>query len=427
MSSETAMKILIVSQYFWPETFRINEVAASLRDAGCEVTVLTGEPNYPDGVVFPGYRWWKVSRETHEGIPIFRVPLVPRGRASALKLVLNYLSFMLGGSLIGPWLLRGRRFDVVFVYGVSPILKILPAMVVRRFTGGELVTWVQDLWPQSLQVTGFVRNQRVLGAVAALVRWLYRHNQLLLVQSQGFVPLVASMSGATPVEYHPNPGELAFMAEPEGAPALTLEPGFNVVFAGNLGTVQALDTVIEAARQLRDVPAICFVLIGSGSRGEWLQSEVRRLGLTNVQMPGRFPPQAMPGILAQASALLVSLTRDPMLSQTVPSKIQAYLATGRPLIASLDGEGARVVDESGAGLVCPAEDAAALAGAVRRLQALDATQLSRMGQAGRSYYLNHFEPRALARRLVQRFADLAAPGGPLAGRRQGNAMESDHV
>ena len=137
------MKILIVSQYFWPETFRINEVAASLREAGCDVTVLTGQPNYPDGVVFPGYRWWRVSRETHEGIPILRVPLVPRGRASAVKLVLNYLSFMIGGSLIGPWLLRGRRFDVVFVYGVSPILKILPAMVVRRFTGGELVTLVE--------------------------------------------------------------------------------------------------------------------------------------------------------------------------------------------------------------------------------------------------------------------------------------------
>ena len=131
MSSETAMKILIVSQYFWPETFRINEVAASLRDAGCEVTVLTGEPNYPDGVVFPGYRWWKVSRETHEGIPIFRVPLVPRGRASALKLVLNYLSFMLGGSLIGPWLLRGRRFEyrgipVVVTYHPAYLLRNLP-------------------------------------------------------------------------------------------------------------------------------------------------------------------------------------------------------------------------------------------------------------------------------------------------------------
>lgn len=419
------MKILIVSQYFWPETFRINEVAASLREAGCEVTVLTGQPNYPDGVVFPGHRWWKAGREIHDGLEILRVPLVPRGKAGALGLIANYLSFIAAGSLVGPWLLRRRRYDVVFVYGVSPILKVLPAMVLRRFTGGALVTWVQDLWPQSLQVTGFVRNRRVLDAVGVLVRWLYRHNDLVLVQSQGFVPLVAAMAGGTPVEYHPNPGELAFMAAPEGAPALTLEPGFNVVFAGNLGTVQALDTVLEAARLLRDVPGLRFVLVGSGSRGEWLQSEVQRLGLTNVQLPGRFPPQAMPGLLAQASALLVSLTRDPQLSQTVPSKIQAYLAAGRPVIASLDGEGARVLAETGAGVVCPAEDAPALAAAVRRLQALDRETLAAMGRAGRGYYLDHFEPGLLARRLVNRFAELAS--GPAASRAPAAPMESDHV
>lgn len=400
------MKLLIVSQYFWPESFRINEVATSLRDVGCEVSVLTGQPNYPDGHVFPGYRAWSVVREEHDGIQIYRVPLAARGSGSAWELIANYLSFLFGASLIGPWLLRGQRFDVVFVYGVSPILKIFPALVVRRFTGGALVTWVQDLWPQSLQATGFVRSQRLLGIVASGVRWLYRRNALLLVQSQGFVPVVAAMSGGIPVEYHPNPGELAFLAEPDGRPALTLDAGFNVVFAGNLGTVQALDTVIAAAHLLRDEPAIRFVLIGSGSRGEWLRQEVQRLGLTNVQMPGRFPPQAIPAILAQACAVLVSLSADPALSQTVPSKIQAYLASARPIIASLDGEGARVVKEAGAGLVCPAEDAAALAAAVRNLHSRPTSEREQMGRAGRSFYLTHFEPGMLADRLVQRFTAL---------------------
>ncbi len=415
------MRVLIVSQYFWPETFRINEVAKSLRDAGCEVSVLTGQPNYPDGQVFTGYRAWSIRREAHEGIPIHRVPLAPRGRAGTWKLIANYLSFVIGASLIGPWLLRGQRFDVVFVYGVSPILKIFPALAVRRFTGGALVTWVQDLWPQSLQVTGFVRNPRVLAIVASVVRWLYRHSDLVLVQSQGFVPLVAAMSGGTPVEYHPNPGELAFLADPEGAPALALEPGFNVLFAGNLGTVQALDTVLAAAQMLNDDPGIRFVLIGSGSRTEWLRREVQRLGLTNVQLPGRFPPQAMPAILAQASALLVSLTRDPVLSQTVPSKIQAYLATGRPVIASLDGEGARVIEEANAGVVCPAEDSAALAAAVRALRSRSPQELNRMGSAGRGYYLKHFEPGMLAQRLAQRFTALMATSGSAEILKQTNA------
>ena len=400
------MKVLIVSQYFWPESFRINEVAQSLRAAGCEVSVLTGQPNYPDGDIFPGYRAWSTGTQQHEGLTIHRVPLAPRGRSSARKLMANYLSFIFGGALLGPWRLRGQRFDVVFVYGVSPILQIFPAWVVRAFTDGVLVTWVQDLWPESLEVTGFVRNRRVLAAVGRVVGWLYRRNDLVLVQSHGFMPLVQAMAGRTPVEYHPNPGELAFGAAPEGVPALMLDPGFNVVFAGNLGTVQALDTVLATAELLRDLPQVRFVLVGSGSRGDWLKAEVQARGLANVQLAGRFPPQAMPGLLAQASALLVSLTRDPVLSQTVPSKIQAYLATGRPLLASLDGEGARVVREAGAGLVCPAENAAALAQAVRRLAALPAAEREQLGENGRRYYLDNFDPARLAQALKQRFAAL---------------------
>lgn len=402
------MNVLILSQYFWPETFRINEVAQSLRAAGCEVSVLTGQPNYPDGVVFKGYRAFATGRETYAGCRVHRVPLAPRGRANAVRLAMNYLSFVLGASLLGPWLLRGQRFDVILVYGISPILQAVPGVVLRRTTGGALVTWVQDLWPQSLEVTGFVRSRRALAIVAGVVRWIYRRSDLLLVQSQGFLSPVRAMSGKTPVEYHPNPGELAFKAEPTGAPALVLEPGFNVVFAGNLGTVQALGTVLAAAELLRELPNVRFVLIGSGSRGEWLQQEVRRLGLANVQMPGRFGPEQMPAILRQASALLVTLARDPILAQTVPSKIQAYLAAGRPIIAALDGEGAWVVDQARAGIACPAEDAAALAEAVRKLQLLPAQQLQLMGNSGRDYYERHFEPGALAGRLAQRFAELIA-------------------
>ncbi|KNZ31782.1 MAG: hypothetical protein AD742_14910 [Methylibium sp. NZG] len=420
------MKVLILSQYYWPESFRINDVATSLRDAGCDVTVLTGQPNYPDGKTFAGYRAWSVRRETHERIPIHRVPLAPRGQAGAGQLVVNYLSFLFAASVIGPWSLRRQRFDVIFVYGVSPILNAFAALAIRRSTGGAVVTWVQDLWPQALRVTGHVRSPRLLSAVEAIVRWLYRHNDLLLVQSQGFVPIVAAMAGSTPVEYHPNPGEQAFLAPAAESPALTLPSGFNVVFAGNLGTVQALDTVIAAAALLRDEPSIRFVLIGSGSQGDWLKREVTRLGLTNVLMPGRFEPQAMPSILSQASALLVSLTQDPALGQTVPSKIQAYLATGRPVIASLNGEGARVVRQAGAGPVCPAEDAGALAEAIRTLHALPPQERDRLGRAGRDYYLKHFEPGMLAERLVQRFAALVATTHGAAQPARVNLAESDH-
>lgn len=403
------MKILVLSQYFWPETFRINEVVRSLREIGCEVSVLTGQPNYPDGAVPPGYSSTALCTQMHKGLAIHRVPIVPRRNSSASRLILNYLSFVLSAAVFGPWLLRGQRFDVIFVYAPSPILQAIPAVWIAWLKGARLVTWVQDLWPQSLQATGFVRNLSVLAMVAVLVRWIYRRNDLLLVQSQAFIPTVQAMAGKTLVQYHPCPGELAFsQAQPLGAPALLLEPGFNVVFAGNLGSVQALGTVLDAAELLRPYADVRMVLLGSGSRSEWLQQEVLRRQLDNVQLVGRFAPEAMPGILAQASALLVSLVRSPIMSQTVPSKVQAYLAAGKPIIASLDGEGARVVEESCAGVSCPAEDAAALAEAVLRLRTMPSNELKRMGEAGLRYYKQHFDPVALAAKMVEHFSHVVA-------------------
>lgn len=403
------MRVLILSQYFWPESFRINEVVASLKGVGCHVTVLTGQPNYPQGKVFAGYSATSFGVQQHEsGYSIFRVPLLPRGRASAIGLVANYLSFVFSAGLLGPWLLRKQRFDVIFVYAPSPIIQAIPAVWLAYIKRAKLVTWVQDLWPQSLEVTGFVRNRRMLALVRVLVRWIYRHCDLLLVQSQAFIAPVTAMAGKTPVRYHPNPGELASnQAESPSLPTLTLGPGFNVVFAGNMGTVQALHIVLDAAELLLLYPDVRIVMVGSGSRSEWLRQEVVRRKLSNVEFVGRFPSEAMPGILAQASVLLVSLMRSAIMSQTVPSKVQAYLATGKPIIASLDGEGARVLEESGAGVCCSSENAAALADAVLRLRSLPPNELRRMGEAGLIYYKQHFDSAVLAAKLVQHFTSVS--------------------
>jgi glycosyltransferase involved in cell wall biosynthesis len=396
------VRLLVVSQYYWPETFRITEVVQSLRALGCDVDVLTGQPNYPDGVVHPGYSAASLRTQIIDGLRIHRVPLVPRSRGSALRLVLNYLSFVVSAAVFGPWLLRGRRVDAILVFGVSPILQAIPAIWLARLKGARLATWVQDLWPESLSATGSVHNSYILCAVSTVVRWIYRKNDLLLVQSQAFVEPVATMAGGTPVVYHPNPGELAFSMPDIGkASPLQLELGFNVVFAGNLGTVQALDTLLAAAQLLRNEEDVRFVLVGSGSCSAWLQQEVIRLGLDSVMMPGRFPPADMPGILAQASAVLVSLVKDPIISQTVPSKVQAYLAAGKPIIASMDGEGARVVMEAGAGISCPAEDAKALADAVIRLRDAPPEELDKMSRQGLLFYEKNFEPKLLATRLAQ--------------------------
>lgn len=403
----TVVKVLIVTQYFWPESFRINEIAESLKQAGCDVHILTGQPNYPEGVIRPGYSMLSARVDEYRGLPVYRVPLIPRGRGSGFRLAMNYLSFVVFAAILGPWFLRRKPLDAVLVYGISPILQAIPAIWIGWLKRAKVITWVQDQWPESLSATGFVRQKGALQAVQHVVRWIYHRNDLLLVQSRAFVPPVKHLAGPTPVEYHPNPGEIA-LSKPgrsEESP-LQLLPGFNVVFAGNLGTVQALGTILEAAELLRDMPDVRFVLVGSGSRGEWLASEVKRRRLENVQLAGRFPSSAMPRIMSQASALLVTLVRSPIMAQTIPSKVQAYLAAGRPILAALDGEGAAVVCDAKAGIACEAEDSGELADAVRRLHRMSEAERTQMGAAGRAYYERHFDPEVLAQQLKTRIERL---------------------
>ena len=402
------LRILVLTQYFWPESFRINQLMRSMNRSGCHLTVLTGQPNYPDGTVFPGFSAASIVKEMHaDGYAILRVPLFPRGRATVPRLIANYLSFVISASVFGPWLLRGTKFDVVFVYAPSPILQVIPAIVLKWIKRAALVTWVQDLWPQSLESTGFVTNQEILRLVEKLVSWIYRRNDLLLGQSRSFVSSIGKLSGVTPVEYFPNPGEEApSEVLSQSSPALVLGSGFNVVFAGNLGTVQSLNTLLDAAELLRDESQIRFVLIGSGSRSGWLKDEIKRRRLNNVWLAGRLGADHMPAIFSQASVLLASLIRSPIMSQTIPSKIQSYLAAARPIIASLDGEGAEVIVEAGAGLSVPAEDAEALADAVIKIRNLGDKERSRMGAAGRRFYDRHFDPDVLACQLMGHFQAL---------------------
>jgi glycosyltransferase involved in cell wall biosynthesis len=411
------MRILIVSQYFWPEDFRINELTQSLVENGAQVDVLTGKPNYPEGVVQPGYRAWGTQREEYESISVFRVPLYPRGRGRALDLLLNYLSFIFSGLIFGPGLLRGRAYDAVFVYAPSPLMQALPALWLARRKKAPCVLWVQDLWPESLSATGFIRNRYALALVEWVVRFIYRHADRVLVPSEAFrAPIERLGVPSERINYYPN----AYLEEypsaqyskDEEALAREIATGFSVVFAGNLGTAQALETVVEAAKLLQEQgSAVRFFLIGSGSRAAWVQAEVDRCGLSNLRLPGRFPNQAMPLFYAAAGALLVSLRDEPIFAYTVPSKVQGYLAAGRPVIASLNGEGARIIIEAGAGLACPAGDAESLARAVLELHANSAAERVSLGEAGRAYYLEYFESGKLARQLLGLLEAVKKQGG----------------
>lgn len=397
------MRILIVSQYFWPESFRVNDLAAVLKDRGHEVSVLTGMPNYPSGQLFPGYRRWLVKKEGYHGIPIYRVPLIPRGKGRSWRLALNFLSFAVTASLLGPLLCRGK-YDVIFTYEPSPFTVGFPAMVLRRLKSAPMLLWVQDLWPESLAATGAIRSPRLLRLVARMVRAIYRRCDRVLIQSQGFrQPAIASGAKVASIRYFPNWAEDLYRPVTVAADAAErkeMPEGFCVLFAGNLGMAQSLDTIIGAAQYLRGYHDIRWVFLGDGRQQEWLCEQVAKLNLAdNIHILGRRPVETMPAYFSLADALLVTLRRDPVFALTVPSKVQSYLACGRPIIAALDGEGSKIIKASGAGLAVPAQDSRALAEAVMSLYRLPKSERAEMGKKGRAYFEKHFEREHLLDRL----------------------------
>jgi glycosyltransferase involved in cell wall biosynthesis len=396
------MRILVLTQYFWPENFRINDLAVELARRGHSATVLTGKPNYPQGRLLPIFRADPASFSRLEQVEIIRVPMLTRGRGH-VRLALNYLSFALSACFIGPWKLRGRRFDLVFVYQVSPGTIGLPAVLLSRLKRSRMFFWVQDLWPETLTAVGAVRSRLLTDMVGGFMRWVYGNSDHLLVQSRAFIPnLRARAPASLPIAYMPNWADDDSACGPV-VPSDTGKRGFNIYYLGNLGAAQGLYAVLDAIGALRDA-GLCWHFVGGGSATAWMVEEVKRRGLSGaVKLHGLHPPKDMPLFHRQADALLVSLRPDPIFALTVPSKVPSYLAAGLPIIGMLDGEGARIIDEAGAGITCPAGDGAALAAAVNKLRHLSPQARQAMGESGRRYYDREFKFSRVIDRLEQLF------------------------
>jgi colanic acid biosynthesis glycosyl transferase WcaI len=402
------LRILVLTQYFWPEDFRINDLARGLHERGHTVTVLTGVPNYPDGQFFAGYGARGPREQDYHGVRVLRVPLVSRGQAKGARLAMNYASFALSASVLGALRARGG-FDVILVFEPSPITVGIPALVLRRVTGAPVLFWVQDLWPEILQGLGVIRSRRAVRGIERLARFIYRGCDRILVQSRAFAPSVERLGGGGRIRYFPNTAEDFYrpvlVDEAEGVPPLP--EGFRVMVAGNIGASQAFPTLIGAAERLREHTDIHFLVVGDGRMRPWVEEQVRERGLERtVHLLGRHPAERMPHFFAHADALLATLGREPVFEFTIPSKVQSYLACAKPVIASLDGEGARVVREAG-GIACPAEDSEALAQAVLALRETDPAQRAAMGARARAYFLEHFDREMLMERLEGWMHELA--------------------
>jgi glycosyltransferase involved in cell wall biosynthesis len=393
------MRILILSQWFEPEpTTKGLRFARALRSLGHEVEILTGFPNYPGGKLYPGFRLRPFQRETMDGVSVLRVALFPSHDRSGVGRAANYLSFALSATL---GVLAVRKPDVAYVYHPPGTISI-PALAMNVLRGVPFVYDIQDLWPETLAATGMISNGVVLRLVGAFLKRVYARAAAVVVLSEGFrARLIGAGVPERKITVIPNwtfETAISPRADSERDP----EAEFEILFAGNLGKAQALETVLAAARILGcRAPRARFVFLGGGVETESLRKQAE--GLANVTFRARIDPYLMDQALADADALLVHLKDDPLFEITIPSKTQAYLRAGRPILMGVRGDAARMVADAGAGFAFSPEDPEALADRVVELMAMTPDARARMGAAGRAYYARHLSLDVGARRFVEIF------------------------
>ena len=388
------MNILIISQYFWPENFKINDVAKGLIARGHNVSVLTGLPNYPKGKFFDGYSFPKNKKENYEGITIYRSPVIPRGNGSSVRLFLNYLSLAFLASI--RVLFIKNKFDRIFVYEASPVTIGIPAIIAKYRFNAPIYFWVQDLWPESITAAGGVKNKFVINLVDKLTRFIYWESKKILVQSRAFIPYILKQKvPANKIIYLPNSTEKFYRRVKPNDKYKKIMPkdGPILMFAGNIGEAQGFDTIIKSAKYLNDSGVkVNWVILGDGRQKKSLEKKINELGLhNNFFFLGSYPSEEMPYFFAYADAMLVTLKKSLIFSMTIPNKIQSYMACSKPIIANLDGEGARVVLEANCGMVSPSEDFISFSKSIIDFLELSSLIKNQMEQNARLYFENEFE------------------------------------
>lgn len=400
------MRVLIVSQYFFPEQFKCNELAAELVRRGHDVTVLTGIPNYPGGHFFKGYGLFRKRKEIWNGVKVYRAWLFPRGKSRGYELAINYLSFAFFATLRAASLSLRFRFDVVFVHETSPVTMGLPAVFVKKWQKIPLYFWVLDIWPESLMAAGGVNNKYILGAFTRFTSWIYKNSDKILMSSECFRKSIMEKGDfEAKLHYFPNWADVIKVSGRE--PELPLLPkGFIVMFAGNIGESQDFESILRSALVLKDQSDIHFVIVGDGRKKTWVDAFIRENHLEKtVHCVGRYPSEAMPAFFAKADVMLATLKPTPVFSLWEPTKISAYMSAGKPIVMMMNGAGPQILRKAGCGLAVPAGDFESLAATIRRMSVMDRAELSAMGERGRAYCRAHFDFAGLMDRLCRMLED----------------------
>ena len=397
------MKILIISQYFYPENLRINDLVFSLQKRGHQFEVLTGKPNYPKGDYFKGYSWKGPKQEEIEGIKVHRANLILRKKGGGLRLFLNYFSFVFFG-LFKILKLKGD-FEKVFIYAPSPItVGILGIVAAKKFKCKSYL-WVHDLWPESVRVAGGIKSGIILGLVNQMTKLIYRFTDLLLVQSPEFKNYILNQGVyESKIIYYPYYAEDFYKVVEKQTSYLDQFPkGFNLVFAGNIGVAQSFDTIVNAFGRLKNYN-VNLVVLGEGRDKPRIEEQINEKGLNEkFYFLGSYPPEKMSHFFSCADGLLITLKKADIFSYTIPGKLQSYLACGKPIIGSLDGIGNKIISESNSGYASKAEDSELLAQNIIKLSKAPKDDLNKFSANALKYLNKNFNKHELLENLENIF------------------------
>lgn len=386
-------KLLFICQHFYPEVFRGNDIAFDLARRGVDVTVICGIPNYPGGEFFPGYGILTRTREVVNGVRIIRIPIIPRGRGNKLQLALNFFSYSINACCYLPFhLIMNRSYDACFVQQLTPVMMSMPGILFKKLMRKKLYTWVLDLWPESLKAAGGIDNPHVLGFFNGFAKSEYRNSDIIFVSSRGFEENISAKGDyGHKIRFLPNWAEEE-ISNGQKMEIPQLPEGFNVVFAGNIGEAQDFENIVAAARLLNPQEGINIIIIGDGRKKEWVESEILKHALQDrVKMLGRFDIKYMTSFFDAADALLLSLKDDEILNLTVPAKVQAYMTAGKPIVAMINGDAHRLINDTGCGIAVEASNPAKLAQAIRTLKDTPTPLLAEMGAKGKTYCEQHYD------------------------------------
>ena len=384
-------RILLVTQYFYPELFRSNDIAFELARRGYKVDVLASIPNYPKGKYFDGYGVFRKRKEVVNKVRIYRVFQTPRGKVhSGVKLALNYLTYAFFGSL---WALCfaifKRKYDAIVVHQTSPITQAIPAIIISRLTKTPVYTWVLDIWPDAMRSGGGIKNEKIIGVIDNLTQWVYRKSCKILISSKDFRELVNRKADYNDkIVYFPNwCDDMQAMSLCE---IPQLPQGFRIMMAGNIGTAQDIKTVMKAVLLLKDNQNIQWIFVGDGSEKVYIEEYVLSNNITNVTLTGKRPFSEMPSYFKEADVMLLTLRAEfPHLKAVVPARLQSYMSAGKPIVGMVNGGSVAVINESECGLCARAGDYQSLA---RNIEALshDRERIIEMGENARKFYESNF-------------------------------------